>query len=57
MHAGVTEDEITNMLNQYDTNKDGTIDYKEFQAMIRSNDAELQQAAEFFRDRPISIPA
>lgn len=54
--AGVTEEEITKMLDQYDTNKDGTIDYAEFQAMIRGNDVELQRAATFFRDRPITIP-
>ncbi|KAK9800898.1 hypothetical protein WJX73_008296 [Symbiochloris irregularis] len=46
---GITEDEISTMLDQYDINKDGSIDYAEFQAMIRSNDTELQQASDFFR--------
>ena len=51
----MTEDEISSLLDQYDTNKDGTIDYLEFQAMIRNTDADLQKASSFFRDRPITI--
>ncbi|KAK9810447.1 hypothetical protein WJX72_010861 [[Myrmecia] bisecta] len=51
--AGASE--VKAMIEEYDTNKDGMIDYTEFVSMIRHNTTELQQASSFFRN--LRVPA
>ena len=39
------------LIDTFDVNQDGSIDYPEFCAMMRQNNTELQEARSFFRDR------
>jgi EF hand len=41
--------QVRTLIAEYDTNKDGKIDYDEFLIMMRSQNAGLKQASSFLR--------
>eukprot|EP00884_Botryococcus_braunii_P004030 jgi/Botrbrau1/13628/Bobra.0373s0007.1 len=49
---GVTESEISELVEKYDTNKDGMIDYDEFLALMKDTAKDdVKEGAQYFRNR------
>lgn len=42
---------LQNMIDQFDTNHDGEIDYQEFLAMMRADNEDLKAASNYLRRR------
>ncbi|CAL8466924.1 g6460 [Coccomyxa elongata] len=48
---GSTDEEVERLIDEYDTNHDGEIDYPEFLAMMRANNDGLRAASTYLRRR------